>query len=75
MKTTIIAVPTQKAWNDLMKYIEANYPKVRWVITDRIPTESTSWGTYKAESCVKIAENANVLSYSAKWYFKEKSAD
>ena len=72
MKTTIIAVPTQKAWNDLMKYIEANYPKVRWVITDRIPTESTSWGTYKAESCVKIAENANVLSYSAKWYFKEK---
>lgn len=30
MKTTIIAVPTQKAWDDLMKYIEVNYPKVRW---------------------------------------------
>jgi len=56
MKTTIIAVPTQKAWDDLMEYIEVNYPKVRWDSGNK-PTDRDYWDYYSAETCIYFSDH------------------
>lgn len=54
MKTTIIAAPTQKSWDDLMKYIEVNYPKVRWIGGEK-PTKFEAMPIENV--CVRITGN------------------
>jgi uncharacterized protein YegP (UPF0339 family) len=70
MKTTIIAAPTQKAWDDLMKYIEANYPKARWVSGSK-PTDPDHdyWDEYSAETCIYFSDHN--LHYYYREYFQK----
>lgn len=68
MKTTIIAAPTQKAWDDLMKYIEANYPKVRWMSGDK-PTDRDYWKTHSSDTCIYFSDKT--IEYCYREYFQK----
>jgi uncharacterized protein YegP (UPF0339 family) len=67
MKTTIIAVPTQKAWDDLMEYIEVNYPKVRWNSGNK-PTDRDYWDYYSSDTCILLYDN--IVEYCSKSFYE-----
>ncbi len=69
MKTTIIEAPTQKSWDDLMEYIDVNYPKARWV-SGEYPTEVNRWHLERSESCIRMTENH--ITFGAKSFYEER---